>query len=519
LTLSDIIFGQLQNRGNMSTKTQRVLISCLVIGLAALLCAGVISLGTAGYFILFPKTNQPQISSTPFTGVTTPFTGVTTPFTGVTTPFTSVTTPIAGGTPSQATRVAPTLAPSGTSPTATATYAPVSPDIAREMDQIQQQVSQIRGLQAHEPVTRVLITPAQLVQRITIDFAQQNDPKDIQVMKSELVALGLIKPDFDLYDYLERLQTEEVAGFYDDKTKQMFVVSGEGFGGNEKWTYSHEYTHALQDQNFDIEHGLNYNDQACKTQSERCSAIQALLEGDASLTAFDWVTHDATPQDILQIEQFANSLKLPVYDQAPDYMKQDFNFPYQQGQDFVQYLYNKGGWAAVDQAYKNPPDSTAQILHPQLYPDQQPVTVTLPDLGSALGAGWTELEQNSLGEWYTYLMLAHGIDPKTRLDDNTAKTAAQGWAGDTYQAYSNGKSSGIVFVLATVWDSATDAQQFATAFKTYSNNRFGMPSVVDANTSTWSSGGACTEFNISGNRTTWIYAPDAATEQAIWKIL
>ena len=497
----------------MPNKSNRILITCLVIGVAACLCLSVISLSAAGYFIVFPKTIQSQQpAATPFAGVSTPLTGVSTPPAGVSTPLAGVANPTS-------TLVEPALPSSSSSPTATATYAPVPTDIAGEMDQIQQQVSQIRGLQANEPVTRVLITPAQLAQRISSDFAKQNDPKDMQNMKLELVALGFIKPDFDLYNYLESLQTEEIAGFYDNKSKEMFVVSGEGFGGNEKLTYSHEFTHALQDQNFDIEHGLNYNDQACKTQNERCSAIQALLEGDASLSSLDWVTHYATPQDIIQIEQFASSLKLPVYDQAPDYLKQDFNFPYQQGQDFVQYLYNKGGWAAVDQAYKNPPVSTAQILHPELYPDQKPVTVTLPDLGATLGSGWIKIEQNNLGEWYTYLLLAHGFDPKTRLNDNTAKSVSRGWAGDTYLAYSNGQSNAIVFVLETAWNSTAGAQQFASAFETYSNNRFGTPTVINSNTSSWSSSGVYAEFHISAEKTTWIYAPDPATGQAIWKAL
>ena len=452
--------------------------------------------------VLFPTTRlSQQATAAPQTGVAV-------------NPVPDLSTPTSAQSTSSA-----TLPPSTTSPTATVTYPPVSPDIAREMDQIQQQVSQITGLKASQPVTRVLITPAQLAQRVESDFAKQNDPKQILTTEVELVAWGLINPGFDFNNYMEILQKEEIAGFYDDKSKEMFVVSGEGFGGNEKWTYAHEYTHALQDQNFDIEHGLNYNDQACQKASERCAAIQALLEGDAVLSQYTWLATYASNQDKQDILSYANSLSLPVYDQAPDFLKQDFNFPYQQGLDFVQSLYNKGGWAAIDQAFKNPPVSTAQILHPELYPDHKPITVTLPDLSSALGPGWSELEQNSLGEWYTYLILAHGIDPKTRLDDNTAKAAAQGWAGDTYLTYYNDQTKNTVIVLKTAWDSATDAQQFASAFESYSNDRFGTPTSNGPNANSWSLNGVYTEFHISGNQTTWIYSPDASSGQAIWKTL
>jgi hypothetical protein len=450
----------------------------------------VLTLGTAGYLSIFPNNN-------PFQQV-------------------NPTLQIQGNIQPTG---SPTVQPANSSPTATATYTPIAPDVALQMDTIQQQVVQIRGLQAQEPVTRVLITPAQLAQRVLSDFTQQNNQKDVQDNSYELIALGLISPDFDLYHYLENLQTEEIAGFYDDKIKEMFVVSSSGFGGNEKWTYSHEYTHALQDQNYNIEHGLNYNDLVCKTESERCAAIQALMEGDASLTALDWVKKYASLKDITQIQKYADSLKLPVYDQAPDFLKQDFNFPYEQGQDFVQFLYNKGGWDAVNQAFKNPPVSTAQILHPELYPDQKPITITLPNLSTAFGAGWRELELNSLGEWYTYLMLAHGIDPKTRLDDTAAKAAVQGWAGDTYVAYYNDQLKATTIVLVSIWGSTQQAQQFASAFQSYSNNRFGTPTINETNTTSWSTEGIYAEFNLTGNRTTWIYAPDAFTAQAIWKAL
>lgn len=500
----------------MPNTSNRILVACLIIVVAACLCLSVIGLGTAGYMLLKPASRsiQPAPAASQSQGINSP------------TPEPSATTgPQAQGAVSptpgsnQPTAQPGTISPSQpsftSSTTATATYAPVSPDIARQMDQIQQQVSQITGLQAREPVTQVLISPAQLAQRVESDFAKQNDPKANLATEQELIAWGLIKPDFDFNNYMERLQIEEIAGFYDNKSKEMFVVAGQGFGGYEKFTYSHEFTHALQDQNFDIEHGLNYNDQACKNETERCAAVQALLEGDAVLSQYNWLSTYASTQDKLDIQQFANNLSLPLYDQAPDFLKQDFDFPYSQGLDFVQSLFTNGGWQAVDNAFKNPPVSTAQILHPQLYPDQKPVSVTLPALSSPLGSDWSELEQNTVGEWYTYLILAHGIDSRFRLNDATAKAAAQGWAGDSYVTYYNEKTKGIIIVLETIWVSNSDAQQFASAFQNYSKARFGNPIDTANGAYTWSSNGAYTEFYISGDKTTWIYAPDANTAKMI----
>ena len=71
-----------------------------------------------------------------------------------------------------------------------------------------------------------------------------------------MAAFGLINPDFDLQNLYIDLYSEQIAGFFDIEENEMVVVQGEGFGGVERFVYAHEYTHVLQDQNFDIENGL-----------------------------------------------------------------------------------------------------------------------------------------------------------------------------------------------------------------------------------------------------------------------
>ncbi len=60
--------------------------------------------------------------------------------------------------------------------------------------------------------------------------------------------------------YIEML-TSQVAGLYDDTTKRMYVVTETGeIGPAEKITYAHEYTHALQDQAFDLSDDQGHRD-------------------------------------------------------------------------------------------------------------------------------------------------------------------------------------------------------------------------------------------------------------------
>jgi hypothetical protein len=296
---------------------------------------------------------------------------------------------------------------------------------------------------------------------------------------------------------------------------EMFVVQGQGFQGPEHLTYAHEYTHVLQDQNYDIKNGLNYNDDACEVDSERCSAILALIEGDATLSELTWFQFNATAQDQQQVIDYYNSLTSPIYDSSPAFLKEDFVFPYVQGLTFVQSQYDQGGWDAVDAAYNNPPVSTEQILHPELYPSDTPIKVDLPDLTTALGEGWREVSQGQMGEWYTYLILACAANSNARLDDTTAQAAAAGWGGDSYQVLHNDATNSTALVMKTIWDTPRDAAEFTTAFQKYANIRFGVAATQQGDTLTWSYSGGYSSFNHSGDTTIWIITPDSSTAQAV----
>ena len=361
----------------------------------------------------------------------------------------------------------------------------------------------------------VLLSPDELRKNVVNDFLADYTDEETADDVLELSIIGLLDPGFDLRNLYINLLSEQIAGYYDNETSEMFVVQGEAFQGPERLTYSHEYTHVLQDQNYDIRNGLNYNDDACEVDTERCAAIQALIEGDATVSQAIWFQYYATAQDKQQVSDFYNSLKSPVYDSAPAFLKDDFVFAYDKGATFVQDLYSNGGWSSVDAAYRNPPDSTEQILHPNLYPSDQPIPVDLPDISSILGAGWREVSRNQMGEWYTYLILARGVDANARLSDATAESAAAGWGGDEYLVLHNDATNATVFVMKTVWDTSKDANEFNTSFEKYANTRFGVRADPQGDSLTWSYSGGYTSMLLSGSTTIWITAPDAATAQTI----
>ncbi len=395
----------------------------------------------------------------------------------------------------------------------------ISPKILTEMELIQRQVIQERRLESAGVFTRTLFTPEQLRQHVLEDFLDDYTQDEMREDGIVLQAFGLLNADFDLYSFYLDLFSENIAGFYDNETKEMVVVQGSQFGGLERLTYAHEYTHALQDQNYDIRDGLDYNDESCERDSERCAALNALLEGDASLAEMNWFLEHATTQDRSDIFNFSDTFETPILDAAPAFIAEDFLFPYEEGFEFVQYLYDQGGWRAVDRAYADPPVSTEQILHPERYPDDRPVGLDLPSLESVLGDGWEALDQGVMGEWYTYLILAHGLDERARLDEKEAAKAAEGWGTDAYLVYYNRERDVTVMIFQADWESQQDAQEFADSFQKYARDRFGRPVDRGSDFNAWQDGTEYHSLYHQGETTTWILGPDQETVEALWNWL
>jgi len=240
--------------------------------------------------------------------------------------------------------------------------------------------------------------------------------------------------------------------------------------------------------------------------------VDALIEGDATLTEQLWFIEDATQNDRLQVQDFYSSYKSPVFDSAPAYLKKDFLFPYKQGMEFVQSLYDLGGYPAVDAAFKNPPVDTEQILHPQLYPSDRPEKVSLPDFLPTLGAGWQEIDQTMLGEWETYLVLSSGAEAKYQLPENQARTAAAGWGGDNLAVYRQTSSQAGALVLKSSWDTAKDAGEFWQALQNYSKKRWGNPSQSGSNQMQWNNTPTgSVVIAQTGSDTLLLIAPDFKT--------
>jgi hypothetical protein len=293
--------------------------------------------------------------------------------------------------------------------------------------------------------------------------------------------LGLLPENLDLRQLYTDLLNEQIAGFYDTENDEMVVVCESGFGGVERLTYAHEFVHALQDQLYGFEIGLAYSDAACVDNSQRCAATQALFEGDATLLQEQWLRMFARAEDLEDLALFFSSFTMPIYESAPPYIQADFTFPYLEGLFFVRSLYLKDGWASVDDAFLNPPQSTEQILHPERYPWDNVVTLGIPDLSTLFERDWEIAYQDVLGEWTLLNML------EVYLPESEASMAAEGWGGDFVILLDNPELGAQAVLEIIQWDSMRDAHEFTAAYQDYGELRYGEPTAFSTTRVEWTS--------------------------------
>ena len=145
----------------------------------------------------------------------------------------------------------------------------------------------------------------------------------------------------------------------------------------------------------------------------------------------------------------------------PAFLRESLLFPYTAGLSFVQSLQASGGWDAVNGAFREPPASTEQVLHPEKYASHEaPVDVTLPaDLPTKLGQGWSKGLEDTLGEFQLKVWLDQVA---AGSGGPSADAAAAGWGGDRVMLL-DGPNGARAIALKTAWDTPADASEFAAA--------------------------------------------------------
>lgn len=258
-------------------------------------------------------------------------------------------------------------------------------ELFHSVDEILDFDSKQTGLPIKREVKRKLTSRDEVVSFLT-KHVDDEDTKRLRRSELVLKKFGLLPHEFDLQTFLVALLREEVAGYYDPKTKTVNLLDWVPMEEQEP-VMAHELTHALQDQAVGMQKWMKKGDKdlgeikkdptpADIENDETDSAREAIIEGQAQAMMFQYAIAPTghsivtSPELVASMEEetLTGSASTKVFNEAPIFMKESLTFPYSYGLNFVVKLMQKGG---KEQAFagvlKNPPHTTRQIMQPETF--------------------------------------------------------------------------------------------------------------------------------------------------------
>jgi len=354
---------------------------------------------------------------------------------------------------SSATAGSPPPAVSSARPAAPAPSAPASPPAqttgeAREQRLIARMLKRVeaaRGLEATKPVPGVLLDRPALIAQVKEHVSRELPPEAIRDEGLELQLFGFIPTQFDYEGAEYQLLQDQLAGYYEPADGTMYMASDLG-DEEAAATLAHELVHALQDQHWNLEERSKYR----PGDGDRSEAVSALAEGDATSAMFDVMIAQAAPHsgktavdlpDEVFSEQIREGMNQGPGANAPHVMRSSLAAPYIYGTLFVHALRRRGGWAAVDRAWDDPPTTSEQVMHLDKWLAHEPPLAVAAPTFKALGAGWKVADEDSEGELGARLAFEEWMDPKAAAD------ASVGWGGDRGVLVTNGDRAAFAWRL------------------------------------------------------------------------
>lgn len=228
-------------------------------------------------------------------------------------------------------------------------------------------VEYVRGLEFAEPV------PVEVMSRE--EFRRQRTNESLpeprrQQLNVTYEALFMINESTDAATVLDRNAGSSVGGYY-SPSQNRIVVIGDGpqvLLSNER-TLAHELLHAVQDQQFDL---TRYD----RRTIDRSNALSGLIEGDARFLEHEYREQCQQRWECIATTSGGDAGSDRLANIGPYLITFQ---PYSDGPSFVRQYYRQGGWSAINQMYADPPRTSSQIIHPDRYPDEQPIRPRVPD--------------------------------------------------------------------------------------------------------------------------------------------
>jgi hypothetical protein len=314
------------------------------------------------------------------------------------------------------------------------------------------------------------------------DFSQRFARAELTMKK-----FGLLPRDFNLREFLVKANGQSIAGLYDDETKMIWLlntVSMEKQGP----ILAHELTHALQDQNFDLQHWAKAGSKpvaTAKAQSgegdmndESTTARHAIVEGQAMVVYIDYLLAPYgrnlkdTPGVVASMEDSAVSATIDteLMHKAPMVLREAGSFPYRDGLFFeADVLAQRGKQAAFQGVFAQPPRNTHEVFDSKAYLEHAKlVPMQIPDLSPVLSKDYEVFDSGSFGELDVRALL------KQFGDKHGAADFAPAWQGGTYIAFkrtplpagTEPTTKDVALLYVSHWKTTQAAEHFARFYAT-----------------------------------------------------
>ena len=377
-------------------------------------------------------------------------------------------------------------------------------ELFHSVDEILEFDSKQTGLPIKHGIKRKLTSRDEVVSFLT-KHVDDEDTKRLRRSELVLKKFGLLPRDFNLETFLVALLREEVAGYYDPKTKTVNLLDWVPMEEQEP-VMAHELTHALQDQSVGLQKWMKKGEKdlgeikkdptpADIENDEIDNAREAVIEGQAQAMMFQYaiaptghsIVDSPALVDAMVEETLTGTPGTNVFNEAPIFMKESLTFPYSYGMEFIVKLMRKSGKEkAFAGVLQNPPHTTRQIMEPETYLSGERLEpMRVPDFKhdfkdyqkfdiGAMGefdvavlieqyAG-KPLSKKLYPEWrggYYYAAKAKP-DPRSELKSQSKSDSKPEWKSDPTADSAATSALGLLYVSR--WSSADTAAEFAAIY-------------------------------------------------------
>jgi hypothetical protein len=373
-------------------------------------------------------------------------------------------------------------------------------ELFRSVDKVFEFASDDTGLPKHTSVKKALVGQAD-IEKFTKDHLARADYSQ-RFARSELTMkkFGLLPRDFNLRDFLVKSNGQSIGGLYDEETKTIWLLDTISFE-KQGPIMAHELTHALQDQNYDLQHWAKAGEKQAGTKSasgddgdindESTSARHAVVEGQAMVVYIDYLLAPFgrnlkdTPGVVASMEDAAVSATIDteLMHKAPMVLREAGSFPYRDGLFFeADILAKRGKHAAFQGVFAQPPRNTHEVFDSNAYLEHAKLSpVLLPDFRPLLSSNYEVFDSGSFGELDVRSLL------KQFGDKHGATDFAPAWSGGAYIAFKRTQgatgpeptTAGVALVYVSRWKTAQAAEHFARFYATTVAKRYSQAVVQD----------------------------------------